>query len=65
MDAGLHLAPSQRSVAITNRPVLDVNFSQFRAKVSGTITCMGENFDSGEIAGRPESSGRNNRPSAL
>ena len=42
MDAGLHLAPTQRSVVITNRPVLDVNFSQFRAKVSGTISCMGE-----------------------
>nr|KAG5688657.1 hypothetical protein BaRGS_017511 [Batillaria attramentaria] len=40
VKAGLHLAPSQRTAAITNKPVLDVNFSQFRAKVSGTITCM-------------------------
>lgn len=42
MRAGLQLTPTERVVIITNRPVLDVNFSQFRAKVSGTISCMGK-----------------------
>ncbi|PVD27782.1 hypothetical protein C0Q70_12955 [Pomacea canaliculata] len=40
VKAGLHLAPAERTAVITNKPVLDINFSQFRAKVSGTITCM-------------------------
>lgn len=35
------MAPAERTAVITNKPVLDINFSQFRAKVSGTITCMG------------------------
>ncbi|KAK7106662.1 BOS complex subunit NOMO1-like isoform X2 [Littorina saxatilis] len=39
-EAGLHLAPGHRQVAVGNKPVMDVNFSQFRAKVSGAISCM-------------------------
>ncbi|GAB1611346.1 nodal modulator 1, partial [Argonauta hians] len=40
VKAGLHLFPSERLVEVTNRPVKDVDFSQFRARVSGVITCI-------------------------
>ena len=39
--AGLQISPSERVVMVTKRPVLDVVFSQFRAKVSGVIACIG------------------------
>ncbi|GFO10962.1 nodal modulator 1 [Plakobranchus ocellatus] len=38
--AGLTLTPVEKIVTITNRPVLDVNFAQFRAKLSGSVRCM-------------------------
>ncbi|GFR78590.1 nodal modulator 1 [Elysia marginata] len=38
--AGLTLTPSEKLVTVTNRPVLDANFAQFRAKLSGSIRCM-------------------------
>ncbi|XP_029647558.1 nodal modulator 1 [Octopus sinensis] len=40
IKAGLHLYPSEKLVVVTNKPVKDVDFSQFRAKVSGVITCI-------------------------
>ena len=39
--AGLMLVPSEKTVTVSNAPVLDVTFSQFRAKVTGTVTCLG------------------------
>ncbi|XP_053372624.1 nodal modulator 2-like [Mercenaria mercenaria] len=38
--AGLTIAPVEQLVTVASKPVLDVTFSQFRAKVTGTITCM-------------------------
>ena len=38
--AGLTLAPSEKLVHVSSRPVLDVSFTQFRATVSGTVKCM-------------------------
>ncbi|KAK3770676.1 hypothetical protein RRG08_037868 [Elysia crispata] len=38
--AGLTLTPGEKVVTVTNRPVLDVNFAQFRAKLSGSVRCM-------------------------
>lgn len=40
--AGLQISPAEKVVTVTNRPVLDVVFSQFRAKVSGQVTCIGK-----------------------
>ncbi|ESO93836.1 hypothetical protein LOTGIDRAFT_104485 [Lottia gigantea] len=40
IKAGLHLSPQEHTVTITNKPVKDIRFSQFRAKVSGTVNCM-------------------------
>ncbi|CAE1283136.1 Nodal modulator 3,Nodal modulator 1,Nodal modulator 2 [Acanthosepion pharaonis] len=40
LKAGLYLSPEAQLVTIANKPVLDVTFSQFRAKVSGFITCI-------------------------
>lgn len=40
IKAGLQLAPAERYVTVMNHPVEDVTFSQFRAKVSGTVTCI-------------------------
>ncbi|XP_059172926.1 BOS complex subunit NOMO1-like [Physella acuta] len=40
IKAGLTLTPSERVVVVLNKPVLDVNFSQFRAKISGSVKCM-------------------------
>ena len=39
--AGLKLAPSEKEVKVADRPVDGIRFSQFRAKVSGTIYCLG------------------------
>ena len=39
--AGLTISPSEHVVTITNKPVLDILFSQFRAKVTGTVNCIG------------------------
>ncbi|XP_012945613.1 nodal modulator 1 [Aplysia californica] len=40
VKAGLTLAPSEKVVNVLSKPVLDVNFSQFRAQISGTVKCM-------------------------
>ncbi|XP_048249948.1 nodal modulator 1-like [Haliotis rufescens] len=40
VKAGLTLAPAERVVIIKSKPVSDVRFSQFRAKVHGAVTCM-------------------------
>ena len=42
--AGLQISPSERVVMVTTRPVLDVVFSQFRAKVTGFVTCIGKDY---------------------
>lgn len=38
--AGLTIAPVEQVVTVTKQPILDITFSQFRAKVSGSVTCM-------------------------
>ncbi|KAL5020566.1 hypothetical protein ScPMuIL_003458 [Solemya velum] len=38
--AGLHLSPTERTVSVTTKPVVDIIFSQFKAKVTGTVNCM-------------------------
>ncbi|CAL1545393.1 unnamed protein product [Lymnaea stagnalis] len=40
IKAGLTLTPAEKVVTVTSKPVLDVNFSQFRAKISGSVKCM-------------------------
>ncbi|XP_055958789.1 BOS complex subunit NOMO1 [Patella vulgata] len=40
VKAGLHLSPAEQVVTVTNKPIKDIRFSQFRAKVSGTVVCM-------------------------
>ncbi|XP_052252971.1 nodal modulator 3-like [Dreissena polymorpha] len=40
VKAGLTIAPAEQLVTIIDRPVLDIVFSQFRAKVTGSITCI-------------------------
>lgn len=40
--AGLALKPRMFPVTVTDRPVMDVTFSQFLASVSGKISCLGE-----------------------
>ncbi|XP_060065049.1 BOS complex subunit NOMO2-like [Ylistrum balloti] len=38
--AGLSIVPSEKTVTITDKPVMDVIFSQFQAKVTGTVICL-------------------------
>jgi len=40
VKAGLTLAPQEKKVQIVNQPTSNINFSQFRAQVSGTVKCM-------------------------
>lgn len=40
--AGLALKPKVFPVTVTDRPVMDVSFSQFLASVSGKISCLGK-----------------------
>ncbi|XP_006814110.1 BOS complex subunit NOMO1 [Saccoglossus kowalevskii] len=40
-EAGLKIIPAQHSVTITNKPFKDVIFTQFKAKVTGLIKCLG------------------------
>ncbi len=42
VKAGLKLAPVQKEVTITDQPVHNIKFSQFRATIAGTITCLGQ-----------------------
>ena len=39
--AGLRLAPTEKEVVVVDKAVAGIKFSQFRAKVSGTIQCLG------------------------
>lgn len=38
--AGLSIVPSEKTVVVTDKPVMDVTFSQFQAKVTGTVICL-------------------------
>jgi len=38
--AGLTISPPEHTITVTNKPILDIAFSQFRAKVTGIVTCM-------------------------
>ena len=40
--AGLKLAPATKEVTVTGAAVTGITFSQFRARVSGKIDCLGE-----------------------
>lgn len=40
IKAGLQLVPSEKEVTVQNAPVMDITFSQFRAKLSGSIKCL-------------------------
>uniref|UniRef100_A0A8U7PAH0 Uncharacterized protein n=1 Tax=Corvus moneduloides TaxID=1196302 RepID=A0A8U7PAH0_CORMO len=42
--AGLALKPKMFPVTVTDRPVMDVTFSQFLASVSGKISCLGKSI---------------------
>ncbi|CAG2192795.1 unnamed protein product [Mytilus edulis] len=37
---GLQIIPSEKSIIIPNAPLLDVMFTQFRAKVTGAVACL-------------------------
>ena len=41
LKAGLKLAPTEKEATVTDEPVSGVIFSQFRAKVHGTVNCLG------------------------
>ena len=41
-SAGLKLAPTTKEITVTNAPINGITFSQFRARVSGTVTCLGQ-----------------------
>ncbi|KAJ8298746.1 hypothetical protein KUTeg_022806 [Tegillarca granosa] len=38
--AGLLISPNEKVVTLVNTPILDVTFSQFRASISGKVTCL-------------------------
>lgn len=40
-SGGLQIIPTEKSITVPNAPVLDVLFTQFRAKVTGTVACLG------------------------
>ncbi|KAL3886602.1 hypothetical protein ACJMK2_026586 [Sinanodonta woodiana] len=40
LKAGLRLIPAEHTVTVVNKPVFDVKFTQFKAQVSGIITCI-------------------------
>ena len=39
-SGGLQIIPTEKSITVPNAPVLDVLFTQFRAKVTGTVACL-------------------------
>ncbi|KAJ8035005.1 Nodal modulator 2 [Holothuria leucospilota] len=41
-EKGLKLIPSSQNVKITDQPKVDVNFAQFKAQVSGSVSCIGK-----------------------
>jgi hypothetical protein len=42
MRAGLRLAPSSKEVTVVDAPVDGIKFVQYRAKVSGSVHCLGK-----------------------
>ncbi|KAL4228821.1 hypothetical protein ACF0H5_011861 [Mactra antiquata] len=58
VKAGLTIAPAERLVTVTNKPILDVVFSQFRAKVTGTVNCLEK---CGQIEVSLDAVGRNDK----
>lgn len=42
IKAGLKLAPEKREVLVKSEPVDGIMFTQFRAKVHGTVNCIGK-----------------------
>lgn len=41
VKAGLRLAPEKREIVVKSEPVDGIMFTQFRAKVHGTVNCIG------------------------
>lgn len=41
-QAGLKLAPDRREIIVIDRPIDGLTFSQFSAKIAGTVSCLGE-----------------------
>lgn len=41
VKAGLRLAPEKREILVKSEPVDGILFTQFRAKVHGTVNCIG------------------------
>ncbi|XP_077985075.1 BOS complex subunit NOMO1-like [Glandiceps talaboti] len=40
VKAGIKLIPSQHTVTVINKPILDMHFTQFRASVMGQVNCL-------------------------
>jgi len=40
--AGLVMKPKEQKITVSNKPVKDVIFTQFRASVSGRVKCIGK-----------------------
>ncbi|PIK34153.1 putative nodal modulator 1 [Apostichopus japonicus] len=38
---GLKIIPDSQSLTVTTSPILDITFTQFKAKVGGSVTCIG------------------------
>ena len=43
-QAGLKLAPERKEVIVTDHSINDITFSQFSAKISGIVHCLGKHF---------------------
>ena len=41
MKAGLKLSPPVKEVTVVDRPVDGIRFVQYRAKIGGTVRCLG------------------------
>ena len=41
VKAGLKLSPTVREVTVIDQPVDGIRFVQYRAKISGTVHCLG------------------------
>jgi len=42
VKAGLKLSPTVREVTVIDRPIDGIGFIQYRAKISGTVHCLGQ-----------------------
>lgn len=45
VKAGLKLSPTVREVTVTDQPVDGIRFVQYRAKIAGTVHCLGIYFN--------------------